>query len=595
MKYGFSISCLMLNVSLASALSPSQTNPATQSAVYHFAPGFSLSVQGGTGLFSEGKVVGMVPMRFQDNALLYGMIQGQYANSKDWLFSVGMGGRYLLDTHRLIGGYLCLDRLTSSRNHVFWLLNPGVELLTQYGENGASLGLSMNTYLPVSTSQYHIGNIGGHEVTDPYYLSQINLQASYRQIETIRFGLDTRLAYSFARFKYATAELGGYFFNHIHQPLYGIEVGVDFRLSQYLAVSVKGASDNVQRSIMVGLRLSLGGILPSSGRQAMNGRLLAPMQRYIAPLSHMTSVMLVETQPDYLAAHQQQLQQLQEKLQLLQQTHPAAIQKIQTLSQEVQRLQDLTVQIVQQEAQIREQNESIQEKERALKEQARLMSDQTEQIAQRDSRINEQNNTIEEKAAVIGQQTAQIAQQSQRIQARESQIQTLQPFNERLNELSTRIQTTRAKIEELERVATTLNNQVIFYKDVAATPVLSIFSWDRDQNTERFESYHNRLKRNTEYKPLVADRPDDPLSQLLLERGNSTFLEGVNTTNPYQPIRTRRIQALAVIARDATESKLKTTQTYQAAFKNMLQDLETLQGSQKLVQDLMNPPPPYSP
>lgn len=227
----------------------------------------------------QGEIQGYALLPFyQDNHIFYyAALYGRYAYPTAKLGSVGLGMRYWMNTHDLIGAYLFTDYFISNRQHHFWLISPGIEMITP------TWSIHSNAYIPIKQKSYPLGFIEGARVSDGRYQNQINTSLRYDQFETVQFGLDARVERRLPMAWPLHLEIGGYFFHHPHQSTQGVLLGINMPLNRYCSVKLSSTRDNVQGwQWQGGLRLSLGGSDPA----------MKPMMRHIAPLTQLSSLVL---------------------------------------------------------------------------------------------------------------------------------------------------------------------------------------------------------------------------------------------------------------------------------------------------------------
>jgi len=508
-------------------------------------PGISLSGLVGDELNSDAKLSTMLPFSCYEDFFCYGSLVGQYASTQDWLVGLGLGSRYLLNTRQFIGAYLFVDRLTSARKNAFWFANIGMELVssTTDVEKTSWLSAQVNTYLPVGRTSYPLGEMLGRTVTDTYYRTRVDSNIYYDQSEMTGFGLDARLAYHLGDFNNAIIELSPYFFNYPRRVLYGASVALKAPLNRQFAILLRGSFDNIQPyAVMAGFCLSFGsGVGGSAQPKSMTTQLLEPAARYTAPLSRMSTLVLVG---------QQAMQTLQERLNELKQQHPQHVQRIYELEQEIAGLTKQKTEIV-------EQLES--------------------EIQTKKSKIADQKGEIEAQQSTIVGYTNQLRDRFDQLIARNNLIQQLGPLDTTLDQgLTRQISTIDNRIRSLQETENTLKEELELYSYIEANMANNnMFRVDFNSQRSGFERY-------APYQALRARRPNHPIIQLFND-SDSEFIRGNNLSDRITRLRAYSREQQAVLRPHLTQSEQS-----RQLLETQRQNLRDLQNQRSPVQSLLS-------
>lgn len=230
-----------------------------------------------------GQADAMLPLYGNQESIFYLDAQGKTAFAADWLGSVGVGVRRVVNDQRILGAYLFTDRNVSDTAHVFWFVNPGLEYLSQTWD------VLANTYLPVSAKQKYIttdfaDNLGNYN--DIQFQGHTQWDAILNEYETVGWGADAEVGRTIPHVPGLRAYVGGYHANpEKMEALNGVSTKVEYAINPHLSVNLKDTYDNFQHNqVLLGLKLTLGGLnqSPHDPYQSIRNRLLDTNERHLA-------------------------------------------------------------------------------------------------------------------------------------------------------------------------------------------------------------------------------------------------------------------------------------------------------------------------
>src|SRR5687767_12549760 len=122
--------CLLLIIQVDNVFAQNPNSPRT-------------TLQGLVGKQTLGEIETFIPMWHGHDSLLYSDFQGKTATDDAWFAGLGIGYRQLM-SNQAYGGYVFVDRNSSTHHNTFWILNPGIEILRPLWD------FRINGYLPLS-------------------------------------------------------------------------------------------------------------------------------------------------------------------------------------------------------------------------------------------------------------------------------------------------------------------------------------------------------------------------------------------------------------------------------------------------------------
>jgi hypothetical protein len=230
----------------------------------------------------------LLPFYGASDAMYYANLNGRYATDDTGFLSGGLGFRYV--SNEIIWGlYSFLDVTQSVNNNNFWVVNPGVELMS------ANIDFHVNGYIPVNDSKQTTGSIipaqelGG--TSGPVFRAGHKLMTTgYNEVEEIGKGVDLELGYTFSGRLNSRAHVGGYYYNYdYNEDILGIQVGLEVPANDNIALTAGYSYDEVRESTAtVGLKITLGGM---KKRKPLNvrDRMLDPIPRHLGTLAQGTA------------------------------------------------------------------------------------------------------------------------------------------------------------------------------------------------------------------------------------------------------------------------------------------------------------------
>lgn len=220
---------------------------------------------------------------------------GKYGDDEAWLGSGGLGYRGILG-EQLLGSYVFLDANTSINNNLFWILNPGVEIMN------TTWDAHLNGYIPASSRQQFLGQFSGTELgmNTTFFRNHTQYDSVFRSLEAIGPGLDGEVGYTWGRLYNARSYVGGYHFNVSEGPnINGIEGGIEVPINQFASVIVHDAYDKIQKNTaMLSLRLTFGAIPKNKPITDVRERMLDPLRRHLGSLQTGAGIPIIKETKD---------------------------------------------------------------------------------------------------------------------------------------------------------------------------------------------------------------------------------------------------------------------------------------------------------
>ncbi|WP_133134029.1 hypothetical protein [Legionella rubrilucens] len=232
---------------------------------------------------------GMLPLIGGEEKFIYGDLLGRYGTDNTYLISPGIGYRRIV-RDVIVGGYLFGDYDHTNLNKNFWVISPGLELIStrwDFHLNGYFANhrkaLDSATIEQTLASQVDQFELGTH---NQYTQLTFNQQLISNNV-VIGNGFDAALGYSFAVKEKLRSHiyLGGYYY---HPPaqyntknIGGVAAGWNQPIHKTLSFSLFNSYDQINKyTVGVGLNLVFGGSVNVLSND-IHDRGLDPVQRHI--------------------------------------------------------------------------------------------------------------------------------------------------------------------------------------------------------------------------------------------------------------------------------------------------------------------------
>jgi hypothetical protein len=203
---------------------------------------------------------------------------GKYGDDSAWFGSIGSGIR-AIEANSLWGGYIFADHNESNHQKIFWIINPGVELMT------TTWDLHFNGYIPASSRQQSFAIFRGYQLgfDTPYYERHSFYNNLYSMMDITGPGIDGEIGYTIPQVNFLRAFVGGYHFNLPDGPnISGVEGGIEVPINSRFSILLRDAYDKVQQNtVLATLRVTFGGIAKRKINPDVHDRILDPLQRHM--------------------------------------------------------------------------------------------------------------------------------------------------------------------------------------------------------------------------------------------------------------------------------------------------------------------------
>jgi len=229
----------------------------------------------------------LIPVRGNNQSLLFGDVQGKYGQGDEWLGSLGAGYRSITKWNNIIGGYLFIDRSDVGDGNGFWIASPGVEIIVPH------YSARMTAYFPLLNKQQLINqinlptNISSNTSFNGHSQIVTNTQTNnfYNSFDTAGNGVDAEVGALLPAVNNLHAFLGGYFFDIPNSAnMRGVSGRLEYPLTHHVDLLLDTTYDNIQHNTFgMGLKATFGGNNPASNDLAMH--LKDPIQRNLATLN----------------------------------------------------------------------------------------------------------------------------------------------------------------------------------------------------------------------------------------------------------------------------------------------------------------------
>lgn len=205
---------------------------------------------------------------------------GKGGTDKGWLGAIGTGARGIW-RNAIFGGYVFGEYDHTVLGNNYWMMNPGLEIMTPHWD------LRANGYLPFGNKE-NINNIYfGSQlgVTCPFFTGHQQFDQVYNDVNEVAPGLDAQIGYIIPKARRTRVFGGGYYYFFKHAAdIRGAVVGVELPLNQTISLLFRDSYDNVNKNTSVfTLRVYFGGI-NKVDENDIHERLLDPMERHIGVL-----------------------------------------------------------------------------------------------------------------------------------------------------------------------------------------------------------------------------------------------------------------------------------------------------------------------
>ncbi|OCH98374.1 hypothetical protein A8135_12545 [Legionella jamestowniensis] len=236
----------------------------------------------GEGFFGDetlGEADAMVPLFGNHGGIFYIDGLGKTGDDDGYLGSFGGGYRGIYNDRFLWGAYVFGDFNRVARGPHFPVVNPGLELMTNYWD------IHVNGYFPTSPKQKVEGRFLGEQLGTTQYISftgHNQFDNLINLVEEVGNGVDGEVGLTLPVFRNLRFYTGGYHFSFKEaRDINGIIGGVEMPLNNYFTVSLRDSYDRVQRNTaQLGIRLTLGAM--EKGEQPkVEDRLLDPIRRHL--------------------------------------------------------------------------------------------------------------------------------------------------------------------------------------------------------------------------------------------------------------------------------------------------------------------------
>ncbi|KTD08245.1 inverse autotransporter beta domain-containing protein [Legionella jamestowniensis] len=236
-----------------------------------------LSGEGYFGNRALGEFDGMVPIYGNQDGILYVDGLGKLGSDDGYLGSIG-GGLRGIHNNYLWGAYVFGDYNRTSRGQHFPVVNPGLELMTNY------LDIHVNGYFP-TTKQKSEGIFLGSDLGTTQYISftgHSQFDSLINVVEEVGNGVDGEIGLTLPETRNLRLFGGGYHFAPQNtSDINGIVGGVEVPINHNLTVAFRDSYDNVQKNTaLFTVRFTLGGIKKSE-QPTVRDRLLDPIPRHL--------------------------------------------------------------------------------------------------------------------------------------------------------------------------------------------------------------------------------------------------------------------------------------------------------------------------
>lgn len=234
---------------------------------------------GGTNNF--GQVDGMLPLFGNAEHIIFGDFTGKYGKSQAYLGSLGVGGRHIFN-NAIVGAYFFGDYNRSPEAHLFPVINPGLEFMTNQWD------AHVNGYLPVGKKNYLMEAFSGSQVGRPdiiFFREHTQYQGLYDFIEEVGPGADAELGYTFTSTNRTRVFGGGYYFSpQFSNAIQGVAGGFEVPVKKWASLEFQDTYDNNQHNTAtITLRITLGG-MDKTQTPTVQDRMLDRIPRHLGNL-----------------------------------------------------------------------------------------------------------------------------------------------------------------------------------------------------------------------------------------------------------------------------------------------------------------------
>lgn len=234
----------------------------------------------GEGFFGNralGEADAMLPILGNQDGIFYVDGLGKVGSDDGYLGSLGAGFRGVYNNY-LWGAYVFGDYNRAARGHHFPVVNPGLELMTNYWD------AHVNGYFPTSKRKSE-GTFLGTQLGTTQYISfrgHSQFDNLINVVEEVGNGVDGEIGLTLPEVRYLRLFTGGYHFNLQNaRDINGVVGGVEMPINNNLSASVRDSYDRVQKNTaLFTVRLTLGGINKGEPPN-VSERILDPIPRHL--------------------------------------------------------------------------------------------------------------------------------------------------------------------------------------------------------------------------------------------------------------------------------------------------------------------------
>lgn len=232
---------------------------------------------------------GMLPLIRKEEKFIYGNFLGGYGTNNTYLVSPGIGYRSIIRNF-IFGGYLFGDYDRTNLNKNFWVISPGLELISTrwdfhlngyFANDSKALGpATVEQTLASQVDQFELGTHNQH--------TQLTFnQQLISKYAVIGHGFDAALGFNFSVKENLRSRIyfGGYYYNppdkYNIKNIGGVAAGWNQPINKTLSFSLFNSYDQINKyTVGIGLNFVFGGRVNILSND-IHDRELDPVQRHI--------------------------------------------------------------------------------------------------------------------------------------------------------------------------------------------------------------------------------------------------------------------------------------------------------------------------